>query len=76
MATNVAPRILLIEMPFRSACRPNLGLSLLRACAARAGFECATRYAHFEFARRIGSRRYHAVAEDYADEQLIGDLVF
>src|SRR5258708_5524067 len=67
---------LLVELPFKSVERPNLGLSLLKAVLEEAGFPCAVRYANLSFAASIGLELYQAISGEMAQECLAGDLVF
>jgi ribosomal peptide maturation radical SAM protein 1 len=69
-------RVLLVQTPFFSSRRPNLGLSLLRAVLLRAGFACDLRYANLEFERLITSDVYRPISEEEPSQLLFGDLVF
>jgi ribosomal peptide maturation radical SAM protein 1 len=69
-------KTLLVDLPFKTVTRPNIGLSLLRASLAEAGFECEIRYANLEFAARIGEGAYQTIAEEIPEPLLVGDLVF
>ena len=51
-------KILLLSMPFGAMERPALGLSLLKAQLAKAGFACDVRYLTFAFAEFIGQEDY------------------
>lgn len=67
---------ILVQMPFHSLRRPNLGLSLLKACAERAGHQAQVRYLNIDFAARCGIRLHQLIAERIPQELLVGDLVF
>jgi ribosomal peptide maturation radical SAM protein 1 len=66
---------LLINMP-ASSIRPPLGISLLKACLAESGLQASVYNANISFARRIGIKLYHYIAEIAPSEILIGDWLF
>ena len=78
MARDVPPptRLILVEMPFKAASRPSIGLSMLRAASLHAGYRCEIQYANLVFANRIGFRLYEFIADRLPPEALFGDLVF
>lgn len=51
-------KILLLSMPMGALERPALGLSLLKECLQKSGFECDVRYPTFTFAEFIGHDEY------------------
>jgi len=65
---------LLVNPPFASLYRPNLGLSLLKACLGRDGHEARILYADHDLAARFGVADYSWVHEDY--EALTGEWMF
>lgn len=69
-------RTLLIDLPFQSLSRPNIGLSLIRAVLLAHGFPCDIRYANLDFAKIIGPSLYAAIAEKIPHDHLFGDLIF
>jgi ribosomal peptide maturation radical SAM protein 1 len=68
-------RVALITMPFGTAMRPALGLSLLKAALARGGLPCEVLYLNLRFAKRVGNQRYERIANSNP-EFLMGDWVF
>src|SRR3954470_1848766 len=72
MATKVA----LINMPFSSANRPALGISLLQAGLRRKGIECDLFYFNLRFAARTGLKDFSQVAYGIIEESLAGEWVF
>jgi ribosomal peptide maturation radical SAM protein 1 len=68
-------RVLLVNMPCSSV-RPPLGLGLLKAHLARAGHEVTVFNANINFARRVGVRFYHYLAEVAPVEALLGEYLF
>lgn len=69
-------RTLLLELPFKSITRPNIGFSILRSILESKGVHCDIRYANIDFAELLGYDIYTNIAERIAHEYLIGDLVF
>jgi ribosomal peptide maturation radical SAM protein 1 len=69
-------KIALITMPFCSASRPSLGISLLQAALRRDGHECDLHYFNLDFAKRIGLAEYQQFAQYAPQESLAGDWVF
>lgn len=65
---------LLVNPPFASLYRPNLGLSLLKACLRRDGHEARVLYADHDLAESFGVADYSWVHEDY--EALTGEWMF
>lgn len=65
---------LLVNPPFASLYRPNLGLSLLKACLLRDGHESRILYADHDLAEGFGVADYSWVHEDY--EALTGEWMF
>ena len=72
MPTKVA----LINMPFSSANRPALGISLLQAGLRRKGIECDLFYFNLRFAARTGLNDFSQVAYGIIEESLAGEWVF
>ncbi|MBX3169437.1 MAG: RiPP maturation radical SAM C-methyltransferase [Candidatus Eremiobacteraeota bacterium] len=66
--------ILLVNPPFASLGRPNLGLSLLKGQLRRDGHECRILYADHRLAARVGLENYAWVHRDY--EALTGEWLF
>ena len=66
---------LLINMP-ASSIRPPLGISLLKARLAQSGLQASVYNANLSFARHIGIRLYHYIAEIAPTEVLLGDWLF
>lgn len=66
--------LLLVNPPFASLFRPNLGLSLLKACLRRDGHESRILYADHDLAESFGIFDYSWVHEDY--EALTGEWMF
>lgn len=65
---------LLVNPPFASLYRPNLGLSLLKACLRRDGHDARILYADHDLAASFGVADYSWVHEDY--EALTGEWLF
>ena len=65
---------LLVNPPFVSLGRPNLGLSLLKGQLQRDGHECRILYADHRLAARVGIENYAWVHRDY--EALTGEWLF
>ena len=63
------PRILLIYAPFGLVESPNLGVSLVKASAVDAGYECDVLYASIEFAQRLGFKDY--LSYSHSDSQVL-----
>ena len=59
-------RVLLINMPFLNLRWPNLGPSLLKAALTRRGIGCDMAYFNFDFAERVGRKRYDWIADCFA----------
>ena len=66
--------IVLVNPPFVSLARPNLGLSLLKGQLQRDGHECRILYADHRLAARVGVENYGWVHRDY--EALTGEWLF
>src|SRR3954467_9675243 len=69
-------KIALINMPFSSANRPALGISLLQAGLRRKGLECDLHYFNLRFAARTGLRDFSQAAYGVIEESLAGEWVF
>jgi len=69
-------KTLLISMPFASATRPALGISLLKAELLRAGQPCDVVYANIAFARLLGIAGYERIATGLPHPLLAGEWVF
>ena len=72
----MATKIALINMPFSSANRPALGISLLQAGLRRKGIECDLHYFNLRFAARAGLKDFSQVAYGLIEESLAGEWVF
>jgi ribosomal peptide maturation radical SAM protein 1 len=68
--------VLLAVVPFADVERPAIGVSLLKAEVARAGFSCAVEYLNFGLAETIGHELYTAISESIPSESLVGDWFF
>lgn len=68
--------VLLLQMPFGSLNRPNLGLSLLQGVIEQAGHTCRLTYANIPFARRIGLETYEVICRNLPPECLFGEYLF
>jgi len=68
-------RVLLVTMPFGSALRPSIGLSLLKATLERAEISAEVRYLNVAFAARMPLANYERIANT-APERLLGDWLF
>jgi len=68
-------KILLVNMPC-SSIRPPLGLGLLKARLVEEGHEVSVYNANVGFARRVGVRFYHYLAEVSPVEALLGEYLF
>lgn len=69
-------RVLLVHMPFGALKMPALGISLLKAAAARTGIACDVRYLNLTFAARIGVPLYHWLAITSPTVSLFGERLF
>ncbi len=65
---------LLVNPPFASLWRPNLGLSLLKASLSREGIESSIYYADHDLAQRLGVETYSRIHRD--NELMIGEWLF
>src|SRR6266851_838635 len=70
------PNCLLVELPFRSADSPSIGLSLIKQGLLSRGYPCHIRYENLEFIRTIGEDLYVTISEHLPQELLIGEIVF
>ncbi len=70
------PRSLLVSMPFGALERPAFGISLLKAGAREAGFDCDLRYLTFPFAQFIGVERYQWFVTGAPYTAFAGDWAF
>jgi ribosomal peptide maturation radical SAM protein 1 len=68
--------VCLVVVPFADVERPSIGVSLLSAELARAGFDCRVRYVNFDFAESIGRRLYTDMSESLPADSLVGDWFF
>ncbi|WP_310551045.1 RiPP maturation radical SAM C-methyltransferase [Paenibacillus glufosinatiresistens] len=71
-------RVLFVNMPFASAYRPSIGISLLQAGLLKHGIACESCYLNLTFARMIGQATYDHLAENftYATNSLAGEWIF
>jgi ribosomal peptide maturation radical SAM protein 1 len=72
----MTPKIALVNMPFSTANRPVLGISLLQAGVRRKGVECDIHYFNLRFAAEVGLKDFTAVAYGMIEESLAGEWVF
>jgi ribosomal peptide maturation radical SAM protein 1 len=68
--------VLLAVVPFADVERPAIGVSLLKAEVARAGFTCAVEYLNFGLAETISKDLYTAISENIPSESLVGEWFF
>ena len=68
-------KVLLVNMPFGSANRPAIGISLLKGSLAQSGIHCDICYLQLPFVRQIGQSLYYQVAQ-FAPRTLIGEWLF
>jgi len=68
-------KVLLVNMPC-SSIRPPLGVGLLKAHLTGGGHDVAVFNANVNFARRVGVRFYHYLAEVAPVEALLGEHLF
>src|ERR1044072_3952768 len=68
-------KIMLVNMPCSSV-RPPLGIGLLKARLIQEGHDVAIFNANILFARRVGVRFYHYLAEVAPVEALVGEYLF
>ena len=69
-------RVALVSMPFGALERPSLGLALLQAGAARAGYSCRSHYFGFGFAECVGLDDYLWVCNELPYTSFAGDWLF
>jgi ribosomal peptide maturation radical SAM protein 1 len=69
-------RIVLVQMPFYSLCRPSISLSLLRGVLEKDGHETEIRYLNIDYARRVGVNLYQAISDVLATDMLYGEMAF
>jgi ribosomal peptide maturation radical SAM protein 1 len=63
-------------LPFADPSMPTLGVSLLKAAAAREGFSSRVRYFNIDFVDRIGVDLYRRIANAFPPESLAGEWFF
>lgn len=68
--------VVLVVMPFADTDRPAIGVSLLKAAAASAGWTSAVEYLNLTFAERIGADLYAAISDGAAPDVLAGEWAF
>lgn len=68
--------VLLLQMPFGSLQRPNLGLSLLKRVIEAHDHRCGVTYPNILFAQRIGIETYEVISRNLPPEYLFGEYVF
>ncbi len=68
--------VLLAVLPFADVSQPVLGVSILKAAAAEAGFPVGVRYFDLDFAEKTGLRLYRRIASFFASHTLMGDWIF
>lgn len=69
-------RVALVVMPFASANRPSLAVSLLKGTVEERGIPCDVLYPSIEFAGEIGFEKYQRMAEGIRDTALGAEWVF
>jgi ribosomal peptide maturation radical SAM protein 1 len=69
-------RVLLLSMPFGALERQALGLSILKACLAKASVPCDVRYFNFDFAGLVGVYDYFWAAHGLPYTAFAGDWCF
>ncbi len=62
-------------MPFSTIERPAIGISLLAAAAKNAGLKAGALYPCFDFAEKIGLRKYYSVSQS-ARSLFLGEWIF
>lgn len=65
-----------VVVPFADVERPAIGVSLLSAEVAKAGFSSSVQYLNFDLAERIGKALYTTISESLPSESLIGEWFF
>lgn len=68
--------VALVVVPFADVDRPAIGVSLLKAEVARAGFDCTVHYLNFDLAELIGKQLYLILSESLPAESLVGEWFF
>ncbi len=68
--------VLLAVLPFAKVSQPVLGVSILKAAAAAAGFPVCVRYFDLDFAERTGLPLYRGIASSFGSHTLMGDWIF
>jgi ribosomal peptide maturation radical SAM protein 1 len=68
--------VLFLNLPFASATRPAIGVSLLQAQLRRMGVASRIEYLNLRFARLFGAADYEYVADRTPSPMLAGDWVF
>ncbi len=66
----------LVVVPFADVERPAIGVSLLKAELAVAGYSCKVHYLNFDLAERIGRDFYNTLSESLPAESLVGEWYF
>ena len=69
-------KVLLLNMPFVSASRPAMGLSILKARLQEEGIECAVGYPNLYLAERAGLDEYVLIDEKLSLALFAGDWLF
>ncbi len=68
--------VLLLQMPFASIHRPNLGLSLLKGSLLGAGHRCELIHPNISLARRLTAEVYEVICRNLPQEYLFGEYLF
>lgn len=68
--------VALVVVPFADVERPAIGVSLLSAEVACAGFGCTVHYVNFDLAEHIGRTLYTDLSESLPAESLVGEWFF
>jgi ribosomal peptide maturation radical SAM protein 1 len=68
--------VLLVNMPFSGADRPQLALGILKAALRTQGISCDVAYLNLILAQRMGAQRYQWFCGELSDMTFAGEWVF
>jgi ribosomal peptide maturation radical SAM protein 1 len=68
--------VVFVVMPFAEIGRPAIGVSLLKAGAAGAGFAATIEYCNLDLAASLGQQVYQQVSSSFPPELLVGEWFF
>ena len=68
--------VVFVVMPFADVGRPAIGVSLLKAAAAHAGYSSAITYGSIQLASIIGTDLYHQISTAFPPDLLVGEWFF